>query len=102
MKFEVTAKFRREFDALPIDHKRRFRSLMPAFNAAYEAYWANPATVWSANLRVKRMVSAKGLWEMTWSFTGPDGRAVFEFIETDDDFGVRWRRIGRHEIYNEP
>lgn len=48
------------------------------------------------------MTSAKGIWEMTWSFPGPDGRATFEFVTYDDGVRVRWRRIGNHTIYRQP
>lgn len=76
---------------------------MPAFNAACEAYIADTGGfIWPATLRVSRMTSVKGIWEMTWSFSGPDGRATFEFTEIEGEIGVRWRRIGRHEVYDEP
>jgi hypothetical protein len=51
------------------------------------------------------------VFEMTWSFSGPDGRATWEWTEVDvvDDTGersrapaVRWRRIGDHKILGEP
>lgn len=48
------------------------------------------------------MTSLPGLWEMTWSFSGPDGRATFEFITLDGEPHVRWRRIGTHAIYTSP
>ncbi len=41
-------------------------------------------------------------WEMTWSFAGPDGRATFEWITIDGEQAVRWRRVGGHEILNDP
>jgi hypothetical protein len=39
---------------------------------------------------------------MTWSFFGPDGHATFEWVEIDGTSGIRWRRIGTHEIFREP
>jgi len=39
---------------------------------------------------------------MTWSFSGPDGRATFEFVTIDGQPGIRWRRIGCHDIYRSP
>jgi hypothetical protein len=42
------------------------------------------------------------IWEMTWNFARPDGRATFEFIEIDGERAVRWRRIGGHDIYDAP
>ena len=43
-----------------------------------------------------------GVWEMTWSFAGPDGRATFEWATSDGEPVVRWRRIGGHEIFGQP
>jgi hypothetical protein len=54
------------------------------------------------SLRIKRVVSAPRIWEMTWSFSVPDGRVTFEWVEIDDTSGIRWRRIGTHEIFREP
>ncbi len=103
MKFERTEQFLTDFKALPAAHREAFRSLIPAFHAAAQSFITNPGTFrWPAALRVKPMVSAKGIWEMTWSFSGPDGRAMFEFVTYDDDVWVRWRRIGTHAIYKRP
>ncbi|MFO7531790.1 MAG: hypothetical protein R6W93_04960 [Candidatus Limnocylindrales bacterium] len=48
------------------------------------------------------MQGTTGVWEMTWSFAGPDGRATFEWIEIDGERAIRWRRIGGHEIFGRP
>jgi hypothetical protein len=48
------------------------------------------------------MRSAPGIWEMAWSFAGPDGRATFEFAEVEGETCVRWRRIGDHGGYRHP
>lgn len=48
------------------------------------------------------MAGQTGIWEMTWSFAGPDGRATFELVEIDGEPAIRWRRIGTHAIYDEP
>jgi hypothetical protein len=102
VKFTSDPRFNRDFRSLPSEHRKKFLSLIPAFNSACDAYLAHPGTPWPANLRVKPMVSAKGIWEMTWSFSGPDGRTTFDFVEIDGAIGVRWRRIGRHNIFEEP
>jgi hypothetical protein len=39
---------------------------------------------------------------MTWSFSGPDGRATFEWVLVDGEPGIRWRRIGGHAIFGSP
>jgi len=59
-------------------------------------------TAWPASLRVKPVEGALGIFEMTWSFKGPDGRATFEWIQIDGTLGVRWRLIGDHSIFKRP
>lgn len=52
-------------------------------------------------LRVKRVVSTRGVWEMTWA---PDGRATFEYgeeIRTGEPH-IIWRRVGTHDILRDP
>jgi hypothetical protein len=39
---------------------------------------------------------------MTRSFSGPDGRATFEYVEIDEELGIRWRRVGGHDIFKTP
>ena len=72
------------------------------FNLACERYARDPSTPWPRSLRVKRVQGTSGVWEMTWSFTGPDGRATFEWIEVDGELAIQWRRIGGHEIFGRP
>jgi len=42
------------------------------------------------------------VWEVTWSFSGPDGRATFQYVEIEGEKAIRWRRIGGHDIFNTP
>jgi len=103
VKFKTSPRFDNDWKALPKEHRKRFRELMGAFNAGCEAYIADPGGfIWPASLRVAPMVSARGIWEMTWSFTGPDGRATFEFTRIDGESGVLWRRIGGHGVFARP
>lgn len=53
-------------------------------------------------MRVKKVVGAADVWEMTWSWNDPDGRATWEWIEIDGQTGVRWRRIGTRDIFSNP
>jgi len=60
----------------------------------------NPRPDWEELTRGRVHVErAPGIFEMTWSFSGPDGRATFEWVEIDGQLAVRWRRIGGHEIF---
>ena len=103
MKFERTARFDADFAALPREHQEHFRSIVLAFHDAAEEYVASGGrATWPKRLRVRRMSSAPGIWELTWSFSGPDGRATFEFVTREDEVRVLWRRIGNHSIYADP
>jgi hypothetical protein len=48
------------------------------------------------------MRAAPGIFEMTWSFASPDGRATFEILTIDGEARIRWRRIGDHGVFREP
>lgn len=115
MRFETTPQFDRDYKDLKPEHKRQFREVMPAFSAACDAYAAVQAQSsvkgktkgsgeyrWPAGLRVHPMKSAPGVWEMTWSFASPDGRATFQFVSDAKGLLVRWRRVGDHSIYRNP
>jgi hypothetical protein len=47
-------------------------------------------------------VDTSGIWEMTWSFSGPDGRATFEYFPAGIETAIFWRRIGTHRIFRNP
>ena len=53
------------------------------------------------SLRVKRVQSVPGVWELSWA---ADGRATFEYgaelIEGQPH--IIWRRIGSHDIFRNP
>lgn len=70
-------------------------------NEAYERR-TGPIPTWPSALRVRRLQGHSLIWEMTWSFAGPDGRATFEIIDLGGEPAIRWRRIGGHGIFKEP
>jgi hypothetical protein len=103
VKFETTPRFDNDYRRLPGEHKRAFREVVHEFSAACDAYVAHPGSGhWPGRLRVHPRQSAPGIWEMTWSFASPAGRATFEFVMGGDETRVRWRRIGDHRVYREP
>lgn len=85
-----------------------FREAARAFNAASDRFVeTKDPSAWPATLRVKPVVNAPGVFEMTWSFSGPDGRATWEWIQVVDAEGrawpaVRWRRLGTHRVLRDP
>ena len=103
MKHAELRSFARDWVRLSADERARFLDVLRnEFHPACERFGQDPSTPWPRGLRVKRVQGMPGVWEMTWSFGGPDGRATFEWLEIDGKLGVRWRRIGRHEIFSRP
>jgi hypothetical protein len=95
--------FARDWSRLSRGERARFLKVLRGdFQPACERFSRDPATPWPASLRIKSVQGARGIWEMTWSFTGPDGRATFEWIEVEGGLAIRWRRIGGHEIFGRP
>lgn len=103
MKFVALPRFRREFKALPAEHQKLFTALMPEFSKACDAFIrTRDLSAFPTTFRARPMTGRQGIWELTWSFASPDGRATFEFVVENGEAKVRWRRIGRHDIYREP
>ena len=100
MKFELTPAFKADWARLSPNEKATFRKVVTdEFHPACERWRADASTPWPRSLRVRNVEGAPGVWEMTWSFAGPDGRATFEWIEIDGDPAVRWRRVGGPAIF---
>jgi hypothetical protein len=102
VKFERTDSFKSDWRRLSDAERELFRSVIKQFHVAAERIVADSRVRWPGSLRLKRVVRAPRIWEMTWSFSGPDGRATFEWVEIDGTAGIRWRRIDTHEIFREP
>lgn len=103
MKFAVTPAFEGDWGRLSEAERSMFRGVVRNdFHPACERRRLDPSAPWPRKLRVRDIEGAPGLWEMTWSFSGPDGRATFEWIEVDGEPGIRWRRIGSHSIFRDP
>jgi hypothetical protein len=106
VRFQTTPRFDADFKRLKAEHKRQFRERIEDFTKACDDYATSRAEghayTWPATLRVRPMVSASGIWEMTWNFSSPDGRATFEFVTDPQGPIVRWRRIGDHAIFRQP
>ena len=102
MKFEVLDSFEADFKRLSKSEQGTFKGVLPEFVAACDRFALEPSTAWPASLRGKSVEGARGIMEMTWSFTGPDGRATFEWVDLEGALAVRWRRIGGHSIFREP
>lgn len=102
MKFELTEPFRGDLKRLSNADYAIVRSKLRVFAAACDRYAGDPSSKWPASLRVKPVETAPGVFEVTFSFSGPDIRATFEWISIDGELSVRWRRIGGHQIFSQP
>lgn len=103
MKFQVTPAFEGDWARLSEPERATFRAVIrDEFHPACERRRDDPDAPWPKTLRVRRVEGAPGIWEMTWSFAGPDGRATFEWADIEGQPGVPWRRIGGHSILGEP
>ncbi len=107
MKYELTSSAQADFKRLREDEKALFRRAVRDFNTACDSVDGSSGSVqWPRSLRIKSVVDAPGVWEMTWSFSGPDGRATWEWTTVTEGGAehraVRWRRIGGHAIFRDP
>ena len=103
MRFEWLHTFGSDWTRLSDGERTLFeRVVREQVHPACERFSRDPATSWPRGLRVKQVRGTPGVWEMTWSLAGPDGRATFEWIELEGELAVRWRRIGGHDIFGRP
>lgn len=102
MKYAVLGSFQADYKRLSSSEQDLFRRALRDFIEACDRHALDPSAAWPASLRVKDVENAPGVLEMTWSFSGPDGRATFEWIQIDGRLAVRWRRIGGHVVFRKP
>jgi len=100
--FERTERFKADWKRLTDTERSLFRTAVHRFHDAAVTHRHDPRTGWAAGLRVKPVQGAPGIWEMTWSFSGPDGRATFEWGDLAGEPAIRWRRIAGHEVFRQP
>jgi hypothetical protein len=94
--YEVSEEFLR-------DYKRLTKQERAAFRRAVDKFKEDPqGGSFRGSLRVKRMVAAPGIFEMTWE--GSDGRATFQYGPevVSGEPHVIWRMIGGHDIFRNP
>ena len=102
MKFQAEESFYTDFRRLDPDEKKLFMDAVNEINRAYARRGQSRLPRWPAHLRVKDVEGAPGIWEMTWSYSGPDGRATFRIADLNGEPVIRWRRIGDHRIFRVP
>lgn len=99
MKYLRTQAFLADLRRLPEDHRKMFVHAVHALlGPALDAGAHTGAVSWPRALRIHRV----GLnYSMTWSFAGPDGRALFRLEEIDGEPVLIWLRVGNHDIYRD-
>lgn len=107
MRFERTDGFKADYRRLNPEEQALFRDAVRDFATACDAEpRASGRPPWPKKLRVKPLQGAPGVWEMSWSFSGPDGRATWEWTTVTTENAtfpaVRWRRIGSHANFSDP
>lgn len=96
-------KFDRDFKKLKREHQVLFLEAQEKFVIEFEQLLLNKSfKSVSKKYRVKVLRNTSEIWEMTWSFSRPDGRATFHLDEIDGEPVIVWRRIGSHEIFMQP
>lgn len=113
MKYERSESFKGDYNRLADHEKQMFRDAARSFSEACDRVaQTKNARDFPKRLRVGEIKGAPGIFEMTWSFVGPDGRATWEWIEVEvvdpatnetvRQRAVRWRRVGNHAIFKKP
>lgn len=101
MKYERTASARADWERLSSSERRLFLEAVREMNQAAGSQ-TQRVPQFPAHLRVGQLEGYPGIFEMTWSFSGPDGRATFELFHEAGEVGIRWRRVGDHRIFKKP
>ena len=98
MKYVRTTGFLIDLRHLPEEHRKLLvRAVHEVLRPALDAGAHTGAVPWPRALRVHRI----GVnYSMTWSFAGPDGRALFRLAEVAGETVVVWLRVGNHGIYD--
>lgn len=107
MRFIRSDSFAADYRKLSDEEKVLFRKALRAFAESADRVAATGNFVCPKSLQVKSVRGAKGIFEMTWNFSGPDGRLTWEWITASDEAGepraaIRLRRIGGHPILKRP
>ncbi|MDA8209532.1 MAG: hypothetical protein M0Z92_11105 [Actinomycetota bacterium] len=107
MRFELTASFKADYRRLSQREQELFKEAVRLFSDSCDKFVdTGDLGAWRSSLRVKAIVGGHGIFEMTWNFSGPDGRATWEWctveVEGKKHPAVRWRRVGGHSIFGDP
>jgi hypothetical protein len=94
-----------DYKALKPRERELFAKSVREINVTYAAHMDGGGVGvprWPTRLRIQPVTDAPGIFELTWSFSGPDGRATFEYRDVEGEPAIVWRRIGGHGIFKDP
>ena len=98
MKYRTTAGFDAALAKLPREHRKLFTEAVRSHLIPALAAGAHRGTApWPTRLRIHKIGD---VYLLTWSFSGPDGRALFSISpDSDSQPQLTWLAIGYHNIY---
>jgi hypothetical protein len=102
MKYDTAPEFDADFERLKSREQGLFKQ---AVRDMIQACKREPGRIppWPSKLRIDLLTEHPGIYEMSWSCAGPDGRATFEIVsEKNGEPVIRWRRVGDHKIFRSP
>lgn len=104
MRYLISHRAKSDYLKLSDDGQQLFLAALALFIEGADRFFeTGDPTSWPGRLRIRSIKSAPGAFEMTWSFSGPDGRATWEWAQTPDgEPAIKWRRIGGHAIFSNP
>lgn len=102
MKHMEAEAFWADWERLTPRERGIFIAAVRAMNEAFARRGSAAIPRWPRQLRIRQLAGHSGVFEMTWSFAGPDGRATFEIVEMQGQPAIKWRRTGGHDIFDNP
>jgi hypothetical protein len=98
VRYRTTAGFDTALAKLPREHRRLFTDAVRSYLIPALAAGAHRGeSPWPKRLRIHKIGE---VYSLTWSFSGPDGRALFTIgQDTDGEPLLTWLAVGYHDIY---
>jgi hypothetical protein len=98
VRYQTTAGFDNALAKLPQEHRKMFINAVRTHLIPAPAARAHRGEApWPKRLRVHKVGE---VYSLTWSFSSPDGRALFTIgPDTDGEPLLAWLAIGYHNIY---
>jgi hypothetical protein len=98
VRYQTTASFDAGLAKLPREHRRMFTEAVRAHLVPALAAGAHRGTApWPIRLRIHKIAE---VYSLTWSFSGPDGRALFTIgPDREGEPLLTWLAVASHDIY---